>query len=339
MKHVVFKDQVQLQVRSGKGGDGVASFRREKFIPHGGPDGGDGGYGGNVILKGNSNEDSLLSLYYQPHQRAEHGQDGHGQRKHGRSGKDKVIQVPCGTVVRDMETEEVLGEVIEHEQELVVARGGKGGVGNVHFKSSTNQTPRKCTQGEPVEERTLQLELKLIADIGLVGYPNAGKSTLLSCLTGAHPKIGAYPFTTLNPIIGTIFFDDYRTLRVADIPGLIDGAHEGVGLGDTFLRHIERSRFLIFVIDMAGTDGRDPIEDYRGLSRELRLFSEDLAYRHKIIVANKMDEEASTHNLERFKRETGEDPLLISAQEPRGIENLLQILHGRFFEGSTPGAI
>jgi GTP-binding protein len=224
------------------------SFRREKFVPRGGPDGGDGGRGGHVILKADKNVDSLLPLYYQPHQKADKGGNGLGKDCHGRNARDLYVKVPCGTIVTNQETGERIGELTEHDQEMMVCRGGKGGLGNARFATSSHQTPYESTPGEEGQSLTLQLELKIMADVGLVGYPNAGKSTLLSGLSHAHPKIAAYPFTTLNPIIGTVIFDDYQYLRIADIPGLIDGAHEGVGLGHDFLRHIERTRFLIFVI-------------------------------------------------------------------------------------------
>ncbi|MBN2684920.1 MAG: GTPase ObgE [Pontiellaceae bacterium] len=331
MKHVVFKDRVKLYVRAGNGGNGCASFRREKYIPKGGPDGGDGGHGGSVVLRCDANEDSLLPLYYQPHQRAQHGQSGMGSQRHGRNGEDCVAKVPLGTVVTDAETGAFLGELLSDGEELVVAKGGRGGIGNIHFKSSTNQSPHQFTEGKPGEECNLWLELKLVADIGLVGYPNAGKSTLLSRLTHAHPKIAPYPFTTINPIIGTMEYANFNRLRIADIPGLIDGAHEGVGLGHQFLRHIERSRFLLFVIDMAGTDDRNPSDDFIHLREELRLHREELACTPYMVVANKMDSPGSDVLLKEFEARTQEKVYPISAELGEGLEPVREYLYTHFY--------
>lgn len=334
MKHVVFKDRVKLYVRAGNGGNGCVSFRREKCIPKGGPDGGDGGHGGSVILVCDPNEDSLLPLYYQPHQRAKNAQHGLGSDCHGRNGETLYVKVPCGTVVRDAVTNDFVGELLEPEEELVIAQGGKGGLGNVRYKSSTNQAPRQFTEGTKGEERTYWLELKLVADVGLVGYPNAGKSTLLSQLTGAHPKIAPYPFTTINPIIGTLVYENYNKIRMADIPGLIDGAHDGVGLGHDFLRHIERSRFLLFVIDMAGVDQRNPVDDFLHLRKELRLHREELTCTPYLVLANKMDAPASTEFLKEFEAKTGETVFEISAKDGTGLEPIRDYLYKHFFESS-----
>ena len=331
MKSVVFKDRVKIYVRAGNGGNGIVAFRREKHVPRGGPDGGDGGHGGSVILRGDPNEDSLLPLYFQPHQKAQHGTDGAGNNKHGRNGKNKILNVPLGTVVMDPDTEEFIGEVVEEGQELIVAKGGHGGLGNLRFKSSTNQIPTQHKDGTPGEERAYRLELKLMADVGLVGYPNAGKSTLLTELTEATPKVASYPFTTLNPIIGTLIFPNYHRIRIADIPGLIDGASEGVGLGHHFLRHIERSRFLIFVIDMASEDGRNPADDYRNLRGELEAYNPELADRPSLVLANKMDESQAVENLEEFKKETGLNPLVASAGLGEGIDPIKEVLYEHFF--------
>ncbi len=333
MKHVVFKDRVKIYARAGNGGNGCVSFRREKFIPKGGPDGGDGGNGGSVILRCDENEDSLLPLYYQPHQRAKHAQHGMGAQCHGRNGEDCVAKVPPGTVVTDADTGDWVGELLHPGEELVIAQGGRGGIGNIHFKSSTNQTPRQFTEGTQGEEKNLWLELKLVADVGLVGYPNAGKSTLLSRLTHAHPKIAPYPFTTLNPIIGTLQFENFSRLRIADIPGLIDGAHEGVGLGHQFLRHIERSRFLIFVIDMAATDQRNPVDDFLHLREELRLHNEALTCTPYIVVANKMDDPDAEGRLRDFVDRTGEEPVYpICAELGEGLDPVREFLYRHFFE-------
>ncbi|HMP73818.1 MAG TPA: GTPase ObgE [Kiritimatiellia bacterium] len=345
-KGIAFRDRVVVHVAAGNGGDGAVSFRREKFIEFGGPDGGNGGNGGSVHLRASHDVDSLVSLYYQPHQRAPHGKKGASANRTGESGTDLILPVPCGTVAweippppphqPDPDAEPIppetwdpvfLGEVVHDGDQLLIAQGGKGGRGNVTFASSTNRAPRQFTPGTEGEKKTLRLELKIVADVGLVGYPNAGKSTLLTAISHAHPKIAPYPFTTLNPIIGTITFDDYSKLRVADIPGLIDGAHHGVGLGHDFLRHIERTRLILYVIDMAGFDGRDPLEDYRNLRRELRLHQEDLDHRPCLILANKMDLPEARDNLPRFIKETGENPMPISADTREGIPNLLTALY------------
>ncbi|HEY5652779.1 MAG TPA: GTPase ObgE [Pontiella sp.] len=332
MKHVVFKDRIKLFVRAGNGGNGCVSFRREKFIPKGGPDGGDGGHGGSVILRCDVNEDSLLPLYYQPHQKAKHAQHGLGSNCHGKNSDDCIVKVAPGTTVTDAETGDFLGELLTDGEELVVAKGGHGGLGNLRFKSSVNQSPRQFTEGTKGEEKVLWLELKLMADVGLVGYPNAGKSTLLSKLTHAHPKIAPYPFTTINPIIGTLEFPNFSRLKIADIPGLIDGAHEGVGLGHQFLRHIERSRFILFVLDMAGTDDRNPTEDFLHLKEELRLHMEELAYTPYLVVANKMDSPGADEKLMEFKNRTGENILEISAELGEGIDSVKEYLYKHFFE-------
>jgi GTPase len=326
VKSRTFVDEVTLHATAGNGGNGCVGFRREKFVPKGGPDGGDGGRGGHVILEGSRDTDSLIGIYFQPIRRAEHGGHGMGRDAHGRNGRDLTVLVPCGTVVLDPETGEEIGEVLEHGQQLIVARGGKGGLGNTHWKSSTHQTPLEHTNGVPGDERTYRLELKLIANVGLVGLPNAGKSSLISRLSDAHPKIAAYPFTTLNPIIGTIMYEDYLRVTVADIPGLIRGAHEGAGLGHGFLRHIERSAILVYVIDMAGTDGRLPHDDYRTLREELKLHRASMLDRPSIVVANKMDVPEAAENLKVFKRKTRTKPLLLSAMTGDGVPKLRQAI-------------
>jgi GTP-binding protein len=322
-----FIDSVVLHARAGNGGNGCASFRREKYIPKGGPDGGDGGRGGHVILKGDRAADSLEAFHYVPHQSAENGGHGKGKMCHGRNGRDLTASVPCGTEVRDLETDRVVGDILEHGQTLTVARGGKGGLGNCHWKSSTRRAPREHSDGEPGEEASLRLELKLIADIGLVGFPNAGKSSLLTAVSDAHPKVAAYPFTTLHPIMGTIVFEDYTRLRVADVPGLIKGAHEGVGLGDRFLRHIERSSFLLYVIDMAGVDGRCPSDDYADLHEELVQYKAELGMLPSIVVANKMDLPAAVENLPEFRSRTNTQPISVSALTGLGLTELKDEIH------------
>ena len=322
MKSRKFIDSAPLSAKAGNGGNGSASFRREKFVAMGGPDGGDGGRGGNITLKTDRETDSLIGIFFSPIRKAEHGGPGRRQQMHGKNGEDLVIKVPCGTLVTDAESGEVLADIVNEGEEFCIAHGGKGGRGNVHWKSSTNQSPTDQTNGEPGDEVVLKLELKLVADIGLVGFPNAGKSSLLTQISDAHPRVAAYPFTTLNPIIGTIIFENYSRATVADIPGLIKDAHLGVGLGYSFLRHIERAKYLIYVIDMAAVDARMPHEDYLNLKEELKLYREDLTQRPTLLVANKMDCPESAELLADFIAETGETPLEISAETGEGIPEL-----------------
>ena len=303
----MFVDKVTIRVIAGKGGNGCCSFRREKFIPKGGPDGGDGGDGGSVWLEASTGEQSLVSLVYQTRYRAQNGPGGKGAGMHGRNADDIVVKVPVGTVVTDNATKEIMGDLDAPGARLLVAQGGRGGRGNARFASSTNRVPRYAEPGTEGEERELFLELKTIADGGLVGYPNAGKSTLLGALSQARPKVAPYPFTTLHPVVGVIEFDypDYTKLTLADIPGLIDGAHENVGLGHSFLKHIERTKVLIYVLDMAGTDGRDPVEDFRHLQNELELYQTGLTQRPTLVAANKMDAPEAAENLRRLEAELG----------------------------------
>ena len=242
---------------------------------------------------------------------------GRGQKMYGRKGKDLIVPVPCGTVVLDAESGAVMADVVEHGQEVIIANGGKGGLGNVHFRTSTHQVPTEHTPGDPGDEYRLKLELKTIADAGLLGFPNAGKSSLLTCISDAHPKIASYPFTTLNPIVGTVEYPDFSQLRVADVPGIIEGAAAGVGLGIDFLKHLARSRVLVYVIDMAGTDNRQPWKDYLTLRKEIEQHDAELLARPSLVLANKMDEDAAVENLPRFIRETGVTPLQVSAIDPR----------------------
>jgi GTP-binding protein len=325
-----FVDSILLHATAGNGGNGSASFRREKFVPKGGPDGGDGGRGGHIILRANNDTDSLIDIYFSPQRRAEHGGCGSGSQSHGRNGRDLIIPVPCGTQVLDAETGQIIGDLVEHNTELIVAKGGQGGRGNVHWKRSTHQAPTEHTDGTAGEILTLRLELKIVADIGLVGLPNAGKSSLLRTLSDAHPKVAAYPFTTLHPIIGTMIFDDYSTLKVADIPGLIKGAHDGTGLGHDFLRHIERSSCLLYVIDMAGVDGRAPTDDFKCLRKELELYQPELLDREWLVVANKMDLPEAAAHLKTFTRKTGVKPLKISTLTGAGVPELKALLHEKW---------
>lgn len=320
MKAKSFIDQVEVQVRSGKGGDGKMSMRREALVEFGGPDGGDGGRGGDVVFKASEHINSLLSLYYDPKCYAQDGAPGEGQKMFGKRGKDLVVPVPLGTEVYDADTGLLVADIVEPGQSVVVAKGGAGGFGNVHFKSSVNQAPTEHTPGGPAEEKRLRLELKTIADAGLLGFPNAGKSSLLASLSSATPKIAAYPFTTINPIVGTIVYDDYAFVRMADVPGIIEGAAKGVGLGLAFLKHLERSKVLVYVIDMAGTDNREPWSDYAILKKEIDEYSVELAERPFLVVANKMDADAARENLPRFVKETGVEPICISCTSRDGLD-------------------
>src|SRR5881227_4032561 len=311
----MFVDRVKVFAQAGKGGRGCVSFRREKFVPKGGPDGGDGGRGGNVILKADRHVDNLANLFYEPLIKAKNGGHGMGKKMSGRAGADKIVKVPVGTVVWPAKEEKhppstseqsAIGnrqsaipvtDLARDEQEFVLCCGGAGGKGNVHFKSSRNRAPRQYTEGEEGEQGHFLLELRTIADAGLVGYPNAGKSTLLRKISAARPKVAAYPFTTLHPIVGVIEFPGYRRVTIADIPGLIEGAHRGLGLGHEFLRHITRCRVLIFVVDIAGSEGLNPVEDLQNLRRELDLYDRTLSLRPWIVVANKTDLPGATENL------------------------------------------
>lgn len=326
MKAKTFIDQVVVQVRSGRGGDGSMSFRREALVEFGGPDGGDGGRGGDVVFKASEHVNSLLSLYYDPKCIAQDGGPGQGQKMFGKRGKDLVVNVPLGTEVYDEETGLMVADITEVGQKVVVAKGGAGGFGNVHFKSSVNQAPTEHTPGGEPEERRLRLELKTIADAGFLGFPNAGKSSLLTVLSSATPKIASYPFTTLNPIVGTLVYDDWAKVTLADVPGIIEGAAKGVGLGLAFLKHLERSKVLVYIIDMAGTDNREPWKDYEVLKKEIDEYSVELASRPYLVVANKMDVECSKENLERFIRETGIEPIAISCDSREGIEEFKSAL-------------
>ncbi len=295
-------DQATIFVKAGDGGRGCVSFRREKFVPKGGPDGGDGGDGGSVIIRAVTGEQSLVALRYQPNWTAERGGLGKGKKQHGARGQSCIIKVPVGTLVFDAESNELLADLKEENQEFLAAEGGKGGKGNTRFVTSTNRVPRYAQPGIPGEEKYLDLELKTIADVGLVGYPNAGKSTLLRAISAARPKTAPYPFTTLSPHVGVIETDDYRRFTVADIPGLIDGAADNVGLGHDFLRHIERCNLLCFVLDLGAVDGRDPLDDLAALRRELERYEPALAKRPFIIAANKIDLEPASDNLRRLQQ-------------------------------------
>lgn len=327
MKTRTFIDTVTAEVRAGRGGDGSASFRRESHVPEGGPDGGDGGHGGNVVLRASTHADSLLRVFFEPRLIAENGVNGSGQKMHGRNGQDLVVDVPCGTEAYNADTGAFLGEVLTHDETLIIARGGRGGWGNVHFKSAVNQAPEKFIPGTDGEAFRLRLELKTIADAGLLGFPNAGKSSLLAALSDAKPKIASYPFTTLHPIVGTVVYPDYATLRMADIPGIIEGASAGVGLGLTFLRHLARSRMLVYVLDMSDTEN-PPERAYRVLHDEVEQYDPELTARPTLVIANKMDLPESAEHLETFVRETGIRPIELSLADPGhpGLETVRKAL-------------
>jgi GTP-binding protein len=318
-----FVDEATIYVRGGDGGDGCVSFRREKCVPRGGPDGGDGGNGGNVILLADVNLNTLLEPISRSQYRAENGRHGQGRNRHGADGEDILIRVPVGTVIFDKTTGLSLADMTEAGRQLVIARGGRGGRGNARFATSLNQAPRYCEEGRPGQERNLGLELRLVADVGLIGKPNAGKSTLLSRISAAHPKIASYPFTTLQPTIGIVDAGSYRRLTVADLPGLIEGAHEGKGLGDEFLRHIERTRVVAHLVDVAPASGSDPVASYYAIRNELRLHSERLASKPEIVVATKMDVHGSEEGLARLEQALDCDVIPISAVTGLGLEKLL----------------
>lgn len=323
-----FVDYVTITARSGRGGPGAVSFRRAKYEPKGGPSGGDGGEGGSVILEADPQLYTLLDLRYNRHHFAEHGEPGMRDQKTGKSGSDIVLRVPTGTVARVSETGELLGELLEPGDRLVLVKGGRGGLGNVHFKSSTNQAPRYAQPGEPSEEREVTLELKLLADVGLVGFPNAGKSTLVSALSAARPKVADYPFTTLEPNLGMVYLGDYRSFVMADIPGLIEGASEGRGLGIRFLKHVERNAVLLFVLP-AEVD--DPGEQYRTLIAELEAFNPELLDKPRVIALSKTDllpPDMADAFVEEASKGLPEDiPVVpISAVAQRGLDRLKEVL-------------
>ncbi len=357
----MFVDHIKVSAKAGDGGSGMVSFRREKFVPKGGPNGGDGGRGGDIILHASSHTDNLANFFYEPIIKAKDGEHGGSKNCYGRAAKPKIVAVPVGTLVyrmpkketgekgtpvsmigrainlereideepapgagtRPQENLELLADLTQDGQEFVLCRGGDGGKGNVHFKSSRNRVPREYTPGEAGEEGEFLFELRTIADAGLVGYPNAGKSTLLSSISAAHPKVAAYPFTTLHPVIGVVDFPGYARATVADIPGLIEGAHLNVGLGHEFLRHIVRCKLLLFVLDMAGSEGRNPLDDLGKLREELKLYDPTLADRPWIVVANKMDLPGAEENLAAFKRRFRKREVIpVSAEKELGLDAL-----------------
>lgn len=323
----MFIDEIDIFVKAGDGGAGCVSFRREKFVPRGGPDGGDGGDGGSVWLEADRRVATLLDYHYQRHYAAERGQHGQGAGKHGASGADLVLKVPAGTIVADRASGERLGELLSHGQRLLVARGARGGRGNLRFRSATNRAPRRADLGQPGEERWLHLELKLLADVGVVGFPNAGKSTLVSRISAATPKIADYPFTTLVPTLGLVRVDEGRSFVIADLPGLIPGASRGKGLGIRFLRHTERTRLLIHLIDLDPATGRGVTDDFQAIEDELKAYSPELARRPRLLVANKIDlpgTEARLGEVEALACASGLRFLAISAITGEGLPELVR---------------
>ncbi|HLA68104.1 MAG TPA: GTPase ObgE [Bacteroidota bacterium] len=320
-----FIDEAKIFVRGGNGGNGCISFRREKYIPKGGPDGGNGGNGGSVVIQADRQLNTLLDFKYRRHYDGERGEHGRGKKQDGRWGKDVVLKVPCGTIVRDSQTGEIIADLVEHGQEMVAARGGKGGRGNAEFATSTNQAPRIAEPGTSAEEREIALELKLLADVGLVGFPNAGKSTLISVISAAKPKIADYPFTTLIPNLGIVRIAEQRSFVVADIPGLIEGAHEGRGLGVQFLKHIERTKVLVFLID---STNEDPKKEYTILLNELKSYSAALGKKPKLVALTKSDllDPKETKKRRSLVLGRGMDVMLISAVAGKGIEALVKAM-------------
>jgi GTPase len=335
----MFYDHTKIYVKAGDGGNGSSHFRREKFAPRGGPDGGDGGRGGSIYLDATRNMNTLIDYRYRHHFKAGAGGAGMRQKMHGAKGADVVLRVPCGTVVRDADTNELIADLVEDGQRVMVARGGRGGLGNTHFATATHQAPREAQKGEPGEERWVTLELRLIADIGLVGYPNAGKSTLLSVVTAAQPKIADYPFTTLSPNLGVVLVGqagsrDETDFVLADIPGLIEGAAQGVGLGHEFLRHIDRTRLLLHILDGASFE-RDPWQDFQTINQELREYDERLASRPQIVVLNKMDLPEAQERWPALKAKAeaaGYAVFAISAAAHQGTDELMQYSARRLHE-------
>jgi GTPase len=324
-----FIDEVKISVKAGNGGDGKATFRREPFVPRGGPSGGDGGNGGSVILVADDQLSTLLDLRYQKSYTASSGEHGQGRDKYGKAGEDTIVRVPVGTLVKSEETGEVLADLLEAGQRFVAAQGGTGGRGNIHFATSTYQAPTNAEKGTLGEERTLQLELKLLADVGLLGYPNVGKSTFIAAVSRARPKIANYPFTTLTPNLGVVGLSDGRSFVLADIPGLIEGASEGHGLGHRFLRHVERCRVLVHLVELSMEEGRDPEHDWEVINKELAQYDPELAGRPQIVALSKMDVTETHDAYPEWKRRfalRGVDLHAISAATQEGMKALLEVV-------------
>ena len=327
----MFIDRTVIHVKSGDGGRGCMAFRREKFVPHGGPSGGDGGNGGSVLFRGSRHLNTLLPFKFRQHINADRGAHGTGSNRHGKNGEDLIVDVPLGTVVTDLNTGEILFDIKEEDTLALIAKGGDGGRGNARFKTSVNQAPRRAEPGWPGEEKSLRLELKVLADIGLIGYPNAGKSTLISSISDARPKIADYPFTTLSPQLGVVAYEDYSTLVVADIPGLIEGAHEGTGLGHHFLRHVERCKLLVHLVDVSDLGENDPVLAFQNINRELSLFEVNLADKPQIAVASKIDS-ANTSRLEALQEWCSEQKIelyKISSVTGEGIKEFKYLIKAK----------
>jgi GTP-binding protein len=331
----MFIDRVKIRVQGGHGGNGVTAFRREKFVPRGGPSGGDGGRGGDVWILADSSLNTLLHLRYNPEHIAERGRHGEGSNCSGREGEDRIVRVPVGTQIFDSTSGELLQDLAADGARWLAAKGGRGGFGNSHFATSTNRAPRYHQSGSEGEELELQLELKLLADVGLVGFPNAGKSTLISTISAAKPKIADYPFTTLEPHLGVVDLGDFRTFVVADIPGLIEGAHEGAGLGDRFLRHIERTKLLLHLVDVSSVSGREPVSDYLAVNHELRAYNPELANRPQIVVATKIDALDEPARLESLRSQAAAEGLPfyeISSVTNKGTQELVAAIAAKLDE-------
>ncbi|MED0736470.1 GTPase ObgE [Aneurinibacillus thermoaerophilus] len=321
----MFVDSVKVYVKGGDGGNGIVAFRREKYVPQGGPAGGDGGRGGDVVFVVDEGLRALVDFRYQRHFKAARGENGRPKGQHGAGAEDLVVRVPPGTTVIDDDTGQVIADLTVNGQRAVIAKGGRGGRGNIRFATPVNPAPEIAENGEPGQERYVRLELKVLADVGLVGFPSVGKSTLLSVVSAARPKIAAYHFTTITPNLGVVDIDEERSFVMADLPGLIEGAHEGVGLGHQFLRHVERTRVIVHVIDIAGSEGRDPYEDYIQINEELKLYNKKLEERPQVIAANKMDLPGAEENLREFRKKVGDDiPIYpISAATKQGVRELM----------------
>jgi len=334
----MFLDRVKIKVKAGNGGNGVTAFRREKFVPRGGPSGGDGGVGGSVWIESSEGLNTLLHLRFNPEHKAERGRHGEGSNRFGKDGEDAIVKVPVGTQVFDAESNDLLFDFTEPAQRYLAAKGGKGGWGNAHFATATKQAPKYHYDGRPGQEKELQLELKLIADVGLVGFPNAGKSTLISVISAAKPKIADYPFTTLEPNLGVVDMGDFRTFVVADIPGLIEGASEGAGLGHRFLRHVERTKLILHLVDVSSASGRDPVSDYEIINRELANYDADLAARPQIVVATKIDSLDEPERLDALKARAKKDRkqfFAISSVANTGVKELVSAVSAALTDITT----